>query len=54
MVGDNLLNDVGGAQAVGIYGVWVDGQGTGLPEDSPVKPDRIVRSIVELVPDDGG
>ena len=54
MVGDNLLGDVGGAQAVGIYGVWVDGQGTGLPEDSPVKPDRIVQSIVELVPDDGG
>lgn len=54
MVGDNLLNDVGGAQAVGIYGVWVDGQGTGLPEDSPVKPDRTVRSIVELVPDAGG
>jgi putative hydrolase of the HAD superfamily len=54
MVGDNLLNDVGGAQAVGIYGVWVDGQGTGLPEHSPVRPDRTVRSIVELVPDAGG
>ncbi len=49
MVGDNLHADVGGAQAVGIYGVWVDWQGIGLPEDSPVKPDRIVRSISELV-----
>jgi putative hydrolase of the HAD superfamily len=49
MVGDNLINDVGGAQAVGIYGVWVDWRGTGLPADSTVKPDRIIRSIVELV-----
>ena len=49
MVGDNLLGDVGGAQAVGIYGVWVDWRGRGLPENSPVQPERIVRSIVELV-----
>ena len=49
MVGDNLVNDVGGAQAVGIYGVWVDWQGGGLPENSPVTPDRTIRTIVELV-----
>ena len=49
MVGDNLVNDVGGAQAVGIYGVWVDWQGRGLPADSPVTPDRIIHSIAELV-----
>ena len=49
MVGDNLVNDVGGAQAVGIYGVWVDWRGRGLPDDSTVKPDRIIGSIVELV-----
>ncbi len=49
MVGDNLLNDVGGAQALGIYGVWVDWRGTGLPEGSMVKPDRIISSIMELV-----
>lgn len=49
MVGDNLVGDVGGAQAVGIYGVWVDWQEKGLPPGSPVKPDRIIRSIVELV-----
>ena len=49
MVGDNLVNDIGGAQAVGIYGVWVDWRGNGLPEDSTVKPDRIVQSIAELV-----
>ena len=49
MVGDNLINDIGGAQAVGIYGVWVDWRGGGLPENSTVKPDRIIGSIAELV-----
>ncbi len=49
MVGDNLVNDVGGAQSVGIYGVWVDWRGQGLPPDSAVQPDRTIRSIVELV-----
>ncbi len=49
MVGDNLTNDIGGAQAVGIYGVWVDWRDRGLPDDSAVMPDRIIRSIVELV-----
>ena len=49
MVGDNLMNDVGGAQAVGIYGVWVDRRDRGLREDSAVRPDRIVQSITELV-----
>ena len=49
MVGDNLINDVGGAQAVGIYGVWVDWQGSGLPDNSKMQPDRIIRSITELV-----
>ena len=49
MVGDNLVNDVAGAQAVGIHGIWVDWRGTGLPENSMVVPDRIIHSIVELV-----
>ncbi len=49
MVGDNLVNDVGGAQAVGICGVWVDWRGVGLPENSLVTPDRTIRSVVELV-----
>ena len=50
MVGDNLYADVGGAQAVGIHGIWVDWRGNGLPENTPAIPDRIVRSIVELSP----
>ena len=32
MVGDNLVFDVGGAQAVGMHGVWVDIRGRGLPD----------------------
>ena len=27
MIGDNLYSDVGGAQAVGIHGIWVDREG---------------------------
>ncbi len=48
MVGDNLVFDVGGAQAVGMHGVWVDMRGRGLPEAPVAVPDRIVTSIAEL------
>jgi putative hydrolase of the HAD superfamily len=51
MVGDNLEWDVFGAQQAGIGGVWVDLQGTGLSKSSSVQPDRIIRSITELVED---
>lgn len=48
MVGDNLRFDIGGAQGVGVHGIWVDLRDRGLPEDPPAIPDRIVTSIVEL------
>ena len=48
-VGDNLEFDVGGPQAFGAFGIWVDGPGTGLPEGSRVRPDRVIRSIRELI-----
>ena len=48
-VGDNLEWDVGGPQAFGAYGIWVDVRGDGLPEGADVKPDRIIRSIAELL-----
>ena len=48
MVGDNLLSDIGGAQAVGIHGVWVDRLGNGVPETSPVRPDRTIGALAEL------
>ena len=49
MVGDNLEWDIGGAQAVGIFAVWNDWRGNGLPTDSTVKPDRMINGIEELV-----
>jgi len=49
MVGDNLDWEIAAPQKLGIKGVWVDWRGTGLPIDSDIKPDRIVRSIAELV-----
>jgi putative hydrolase of the HAD superfamily len=51
MVGDTLEWDVAGAQAVGIFGIWLDKAGAGLPKDCATRPDRIVRSIGELVPE---
>ena len=47
-VGDNLEWEVAAPQRLGIYGVWVDPTGKGPPEDSSVRPDRIVASIAEL------
>lgn len=49
MVGDNLEWEVAAPQRLGIYAIWHDHLGEGLPPGSPVKPDRIVRSIAELL-----
>jgi putative hydrolase of the HAD superfamily len=49
MVGDNLEWDVAAPQRLGLSAVWVDGPGRGLPEGSPVRPDRIVRAFPELL-----
>jgi putative hydrolase of the HAD superfamily len=49
MVGDNLEWDVAGARAVGIRGIWLDKSGDGLPADTDVVPDAIVRAIAELL-----
>ena len=49
MVGDNLHADISGAQSLGIYAVWVDWKGGGLPENSPITPDGAVRTISELL-----
>ena len=48
MVGDHLDWDVAAPQKLGIYGVWVDAQGRGIPVNSPVRPDLTIRSITEL------
>ena len=49
MVGDSLINDVEGAQKVGMTGIWVDWRGNGLLESTSVQPDRIITTISELV-----
>jgi putative hydrolase of the HAD superfamily len=49
MVGDHLEWDVSAPQGLGILGVWLDYAGQGLPAGSQVHPDRIIRSLSELV-----
>ena len=48
MVGDNLEWDVAAPQKLGLSGIWIDTRGRGLPEQSSVRPDHIVRSLAEL------
>ncbi len=46
MVGDNLEWDVAQPQRLGIFGVWVDGAGKGLPVlDNSVRPDRVIKRL---------
>ena len=54
MVGDNLEWEVEVPQRLGIYAVWIDVHGDGLPVNSTVRPDRIIRSLTELVPVERG
>ena len=49
MVGDNLEADILGAQQVGVHAIWVDSAGDGLPEGSPVRPDRIIGALSDLI-----
>jgi putative hydrolase of the HAD superfamily len=48
-IGDNLEWDVSAPQKLGIFGIWNDFRGEGLPPSSGVIPDRIVNSISELI-----
>jgi putative hydrolase of the HAD superfamily len=48
-VGDNLEWDVAAPQRIGLYTIWVDGKGCGLPEDAPVQPGRIIRALSDLL-----
>jgi putative hydrolase of the HAD superfamily len=52
MVGDNLEWEVAAPQRLGIYAVWCDAYGEGLPVDGAIKPDRIIQSLSELLPPD--
>ena len=50
MIGDNLEWEVEAPQRLGIFAIWIDVHGAGLPAGSTVKPDRIIRSLTELLP----
>lgn len=49
VVGDNLEWEVIAPQRLGIHAIWCDAYGKGLPEDSDVKPDRIIQALPELL-----
>jgi len=51
MIGDNLEWEVEVPQKLGIYAIWMDVHGEGLPPGSTVRPDRIIRSLNELLPE---
>jgi putative hydrolase of the HAD superfamily len=48
MVGDNLEWDVVQPQRMGLFGIWIDVHGRGLPDANAVSPNRIVRGLSEL------
>lgn len=50
IVGDHLEWEVAAPQRLGLHAVWCDGFGKGLPVDAGVTPNRIIRSLLELVP----
>src|SRR5205807_8422297 len=49
MVGDNLEWEVVAPQRLGIYAIWYDGYAVWLPHGCPIRPDRIIRSLPELL-----
>jgi putative hydrolase of the HAD superfamily len=49
MIGDNLEWEIVAPQRLGIFAIWYDGYGVGLPPDSPIRPDRIIRALPELL-----
>jgi putative hydrolase of the HAD superfamily len=48
MVGDNLEWDVAAPQRLGLFSIWIDRHGRGLPAASNIRPDRIVRALADL------
>ena len=52
MVGDKLDFDIASPKLLGMHTVWIDVKRTGLPDDAPARPDRVIDSIADLLPDD--
>jgi putative hydrolase of the HAD superfamily len=53
MAGDNLEWDVAAPQRLGLFSVWIDRSGRGLPHTTNIRPDRIVRALSDLRSLDG-
>ena len=49
MIGDNLEWDVGGAEQMGIAGIWLDRGGRNAPPTGPVSRRHVVRSLDEVI-----
>lgn len=49
MVGDNLEWEIRAPQRIGIHAIWQDTLGAGLPAGTDARPDRIIRSLRELL-----
>jgi putative hydrolase of the HAD superfamily len=49
MVGDNLEWEVIAPKRLGIHAIWHDLAGEGVPEGSLARPDRVIRSLAELL-----
>jgi putative hydrolase of the HAD superfamily len=50
MIGDNLEWDVAAPQRLGVFGVWIDRHGRGVPEDAAVAPGLVVRTLADIRP----
>ena len=51
MVGDNLYADIEGAKQVGMRAVWIDHTGGGPGPDCAVRPDGVIRGLLDLAYD---
>jgi putative hydrolase of the HAD superfamily len=49
MTGDNLEWDVAAPMRLGITGIWLDRHKTGLPDNAPIQPHRVIFSLSELL-----
>jgi putative hydrolase of the HAD superfamily len=47
-IGDNLEWDVGAPQQLGLFAIWIDVSGKGLPSGTRIRPDRIISSIAAI------
>lgn len=51
MIGDNLEADIAAARGLGMPSIWHDAHAVGLPARAIARPDRVIRSLNELLAD---